>query len=173
MKPLTLMLMSPILAMAPIHGVAGADPHSDINVTAQQQTLEKWTQRTGHMLSRNLTYPDIASGPQEGVVAVKFVCSDKGTPAGVTLLRSSGSRQLDNAALKGVARISSLHPLPAGLGPSQKYVATVLFAKDQGSYFRQIRKLETAAQDNNRMFNGRNQTLALGIGLLTEEEALN
>lgn len=165
MKTMIIALMSSILGMLP-YGAAGKEPRHDIEVTAQHPALKDWTARTGELLSQTLRYPTIMSGPQEGVVAVKFLCSETGAPSGVALLKSSGSRQLDNAAMRGVIRIKSLHPLPSGMMPSQQYVATILFANDQHSYVRQIRQLEKAQQDGNRWFDGRSQTLALGIGLL-------
>lgn len=162
MKWITFALMSSVLAMVPFSGAAGKGQDTEINVTAQHRSLTDWTARTGQMLSQKLQYPAIIAGPQEGVVAVKFMCSDSGAPTGIALLKSSGSAQLDRAAMRGVSRIATLHPLPSGLAPSQKYVATILFAQSQGSYVRQIRKLESEQQDGNKWFDGR-QTMAINL----------
>ncbi|MBH1998203.1 MAG: energy transducer TonB [Sphingomonadaceae bacterium] len=169
MKLKFFVLMSPILAIMPFQGAAGKDHDTELNVTAQHLTVQKWAERTGQKLSAKLAYPDHLTGPQEGIVYVKFACSDTGSPTGIDVLKSSGSRALDRAAMRGVSRIGTLHPLPVGLAPSQKYVATILFAKDQPSYFRQIRKLESAQDANNHWAYGGSQKLALGVGLLRED----
>lgn len=162
-----LVLISSALALIPTYATAG--PDTSIHVTAKPVTLVKWSQRTSHMLTRNLHYPQNLRGQQEGVVAVKFLSSDAGTPSSVALLKSSGSDKLDAAALKAVRNIPTLHPLPNGMSRSQKYVATILFAKDHASYARQITELHRTANEKNKWFKDRPATLALGVGLLNEE----
>ncbi|WP_179042462.1 energy transducer TonB family protein [Sphingobium lactosutens] len=163
MKWITFALMSSVLAMVPYSGAAGKGQDTEISVTAQHRALTDWTARTGQMLSQKLQYPTFLGDVREGVVAVKFRCSDTGVPTDVALLKSSGSVQLDRAAMRGVSKIKTLHPLPSGLAPSQKYVATVLFARSEDSYVRQIRKLESDQRDGNKWFDGGNRTLAINL----------
>lgn len=170
MKSVTLAVLSSVLTMAPYNfAMAKASNGADIHVTAKQTELKDWTRRTGKLLSDQLRYPVILAGPQQGVVTVKFMCSDTGAPSHVALLKSSGSSRLDAAAIRGVSRIKTLHPLPTGLGPSQHYAATILFATDQGSYVRQIRQLENRQHEGNQWFDQSGASVAMGIGLLGED----
>lgn len=170
MKSVTFALMSSILAMTPYTMAVGqGHDGADIHVTAKHDALVDWTRRTGKLLSDQLRYPTIMIGRQEGMVMVKFLCSDAGTPSQVALLKSSGSSQLDSAAIRGVSRIKTLHPLPSGLEPSQQYVATILFATDQNGYAQQLRKLESRQRDSNKWFDKSASTLAMGIGLLNKD----
>ena len=69
--------------------------------------------------------------------------------------------------MKAVGRIPTLHPLPDGVSHNQKFVATVLFARDQDSYWRQMDDLRQSAKQQNDKFNHPTH-LALGVGLLNE-----
>jgi TonB family protein len=95
-------------------------------------TLAEWTGRMNLMLDREIrrAYPSVSRGTTQGVVRVKFNCSEDGRPDKVTLLKSSGSSLLDKQALRAVERVASLHPLPTGFRPDQKYVAVLVFASD-------------------------------------------
>lgn len=119
-----------------------------IVVTGESITLNNWVHRTSGQLERNLQYPNYLMGREanEGVVKVRFACSDDGTPAAVTLAQSSGHHDLDNAAMRAVRGIRSLHPLPNGLAHDQQYQAIVLFAASQPSYDRQIAALRDEAR---------------------------
>lgn len=100
-------------------------------------------------------------------MAVKFICNDAGVPTNIALLQSSGSKRLDDFAVKAVGRIPTLHPLPDGVSHGQKFVATVLFARDENSYWRQMSDLRQSASRQNEKFNHPTH-LALGVGLLNE-----
>jgi len=119
-----------------------------IIVTGTAITLDNWIHRTSGQLEQNLQYPNYLMGrePSEGVVRVRFACSDDGTPAAVTLAQSSGHAELDSAAMRAVRDIRSLHPLPDGLAHDQQYQAVVLFAASQPSYDRQIAALRDEAR---------------------------
>lgn len=139
--------------LLPVPALAQSSPSIDVIApTIVPPTLDGWAEHTGALLSQRLRYPIILAGPDEGIVQVKFVCSDNGTAADVALLNSSGSRQLDNAAMRAVRNIPSLHPLPAGIGMGQRYVATILFATSQSSHDRQVRDLQRKALDNDSRF---------------------
>lgn len=143
-----------------------AQPDHGIQVTAKPVTVVKWAQRTGQLLDRSLART--RNWPaQDGIVAVKFICNDAGVPTNIALLKSSGSKKVDDFAVKAVGRIPTLHPLPEGVSHGQKFVATVLIAQDQNSYWRQMKGLRQSAQQQNEKFN-QPTTLALGVGLLNE-----
>ncbi|WP_312313119.1 energy transducer TonB family protein [Sphingobium yanoikuyae] len=161
-----LCLAVPLLLPAASRAQSSAPSIDVTSPTTAPPTLDRWVERTGNILSNRLRYPTILSGPEEGIVQVKFACSDSGAPAGIALLNSSGSRQLDKAAMRAVQRIPTLHPLPAGIGAGQNYVATILFATTQASYNRQIRDLRRQALDNNARFARRAGGPAMAIALL-------
>lgn len=166
-----MLLAVPLLL--PAAGLAqSSSPSIDVMApTTAPPTLDNWAEHTGALLSQRLRYPIILAGPEEGVVQVKFACSDGGTAADVAILNSSGSRQLDNAAMRAIQRIPSLHPLPAGVGVGQRYVATILFAASQSSYDRQIRDIQRQALDNNSRFARRAGNPAVAIALLDPSAA--
>lgn len=135
-----------------------------IVVVGNAPTLEQWSKHTGKMLGNNLRYPFYPAGfkPNEGIVRVKFQCSDNGAPTSVSLADSSGFHDLDRAALRGVSHIRSLHPLPEGMSSNQRYQAVVLFAADQRSYDRQMAALRNDAARRNAWF-GSGSRMAIGI----------
>lgn len=154
-----------VLSLMPAPALA--EPDHGIQVTAKPVTVDKWAQRTGKLLDRSLARTRNWPAQMDGIVAVKFICNDMGTPTSIALLRSSGSKKLDDVAIKAVGRIPTLHPLPDGVTRNQKYVATVLFARDQNSYWRQMENLRQSASQQNEKFNHPTH-LALGVGLLNE-----
>ena len=104
---------------------------TDAPARAQEKsapTLAAWSDRVFDDLAKVTKYPaPIGNLPTpEGVVAVKFNCSDSGAPENVTLVEKSGNRDLDNATLRAVRRIASLHPLRAGLDHRQVITVRVL-----------------------------------------------
>lgn len=167
MKLLFCTLLAVPLLLLPVPALAQSSPSIDVTApTIVPPTLDGWAEHTGALLSQRLRYPIILAGPDEGIVQVKFACNDNGTAADIALLNSSGSRQLDNAAMRAIRNIPSLHPLPAGIGAGQRYVATILFATSQSSYDRQIRDLRRNALDNNSRFARRGGNPAIAIALL-------
>lgn len=155
------------LSLMPASALAEQD--HGIQVTAKPVTIVKWAEHTSKLLDRSLARNRNWPAQTEGVVAVKFLCSDTGAPSNIVLLQSSGSKRLDNVAMKAVGRIATLHPLPDGVSHNQKFVATILFAENQQSYWRQIDTLRQAARLQNDKFN-HPTNLALGVGLLNEAE---
>lgn len=93
-------------------------------------TLAEWTERLDGLLEQELVYPtpNYDREPDRGIVRVKFNCSESGRPDKVTILKSSGHASLDRAAIRAVSRLASLHPLPTGFKPDQKYEAILVFA---------------------------------------------
>jgi TonB family protein len=130
-------LLSASLAFVP--GMAAAR-HIDTNasaitVNAGATSLEQWNARVAQSLDANLTYPKAIgrSDFPEGAVRVAFRCSENGSPDGVSIVQSSHSNMLDQTALNAVKRISTLHPLPDGIGHDRSMEAWVFFASDQGA----------------------------------------
>lgn len=125
-------------------------------------TLTVWSNRVFNELDKHLrVLPSVGpEGPQTGIVAVKFNCSESGAPAGVSLLRSSGNREFDRATLRAVREIVTLHPLPTGLSHEQKYVVRVLFAPSQESAKRQLVQMQREATQNNAWFDKGSRSIA-------------
>jgi TonB family protein len=134
------------LAIAPAH--AHQTKKQTIVVTGTPITLDRWVKRTSGQLEQNLHYPAYLMGrePNQGIVRVRFLCSEDGRPSGVAVAQSSGFHELDDAAMRAVRGIRSLHPLPEGLTHDQRYQAVVLFATNQASYDRQVAALRNEAR---------------------------
>ncbi len=126
-------------------------------------TLVAWAKRVGKDLDRNMRFPTSIGfqARPTGIVRVKFACSESGRTDQVALYKSSGDRALDLAALESVRRVTSLHPLPDGMGHGQRYVATLLYATNYDDYDQQLRKIRAEALKNNSWFKG-----SSGIALL-------
>jgi len=127
----------------------------DISVTAKPASIQQWSSRIADSLDENLTYPrPIGTADYaRGVVKIKFHCSDAGLPDGVAVARSSRSLALDNAALRAVRAISTLHPLPDGVTHDRPIEAWIVFADDAKDVARMTKSLEkeaalTLAQSN-------------------------
>lgn len=142
------LVVPPAAQTQAIHGAHAAAP--------AHVTLEEWSERIGTALGRTLRYPVLINGQPfaYGVVEVKFNCSDTGKPDKVALHKSSGSAALDRAAIAGVSRIISLHPLPTGLGHDQQYRALIVFDDDEGRYRRQMAAMRDSAAEANKWFKG-------------------
>ena len=117
-------------------------------------TLAAWSSRVFEDLSRVTKYPGgIGNLPApEGVVGIKFNCSESGAPENVTLVEKSGHRDLDNATLRAVRRIASLHPLPAGMKHQQAIIVRVLYANSEQDTRRKLAKLQADAARSNAWF---------------------
>jgi TonB family protein len=161
----SLALAIAVLGLLPSSAVA-ADQRA-IVVTAPV-SLAQWSTSVERSLDRTLTYPAPLRGPDpEGVVKVKFLCSESGTPTGITLAKSSGSRALDAAALRAVRRIKTLHPLPDGLSHSQIFQANILYASSERSHDRWMSALEEEAKRQNARVADRPREVAQNIVYLT------
>ena len=131
-----LLVLAPLLAApawAAGHGQETAP--SSITVQAGQETVSQWSERVGQSLDTALVYPKPLSGANynQGLAKVSFHCTDDGRPGDVALIASSGSRDLDRAAMQAVQRIPTLHPLPDGITRDRAMQAWIAFAPDQDS----------------------------------------
>lgn len=61
---------------------------------------------------------------------VSFRCSESGQPSAVRLIAPSGSPQFDAVAVRAVAAIPSLHPLPRDISYDQRYRAVLFYSND-------------------------------------------
>lgn len=131
-------------------------------------TLSQWTFHVGAMLSRSMasTAYSLEQSADEGIVAVRFRCTEDGRPGEVAVARSSGSPRIDEAAVRAVRWIKTLHPLPEGLHPSQRYEAVMLYALTQASHDRQIAAIRSEAARRNAWIDNTTGRLALGVHLV-------
>ena len=106
-----------------------ASPPAEQHKSPAAGTLAAWSTRVSAELDQMLPQPAMMPGQPSpsGVVIVKFGCSETGAPSDVAILKSSGSRSLDWAAMQGIKRVG-LHPLPDGMTHGQRFQAAILFA---------------------------------------------
>ncbi|WP_165799645.1 energy transducer TonB family protein [Sphingomonas oleivorans] len=111
--------------------------------------LANWIERVEEDLDRHLSYPRPLGGApySEGIVHVSFLGGPDGRPSEVAIRKSSGARDLDAAAMRAVRKITTLHPLPAGVSADQKYEAAILFAtQDDRETARKLAELRRRAR---------------------------
>ncbi|UVO50126.1 TonB family protein [Sphingomonas sp. SUN019] len=142
--------------------------NKSIVIVGERMTFPQWSKRMTNVLESRMNYPSYLTRatPREGVVRVSFLCGDNGKPTAVTLRDSSGFREIDNAALRAVKQIPTLHPLAEGLDHGQRYQAVLLFAKDQSSYDRQVAAIRDDADRRNAWFGNRSAQVAMGVSLM-------
>lgn len=149
------------LALALCATAAPAMPTSgtqEIIVTgsSREVALADWSQRVRRDLEKKMAPPRSLSGAfDEGLVAVRFVCSQDGEPERVAILQSSGSNALDQAALRTVRKLSSLHPMVEGMRPNQQVVAQMLYLNSytpRRIVERRIKEVEDQARTSNKWF---------------------
>jgi len=162
-----LFLVAAAVASVPLSGAALAGsvrmPDDDIVVTAP--TLENWSDRVFKDVARNLRYPELMPGwpAHTGVVAVKFNCSDDGSPADVAVQKSSGHRDLDQATVRAVRRVGTLHPLPQDISGEQQFIVKVLFSNSPDAERKAAEMRAEAARHNARVLADRTNVAALEI----------
>ena len=153
------MLKYPIIIVL---GAMLASPAVAVGSPADTVSLEAWSAQVEKSLGEQLRYPVSRQGDyDQGMVEVTFRCSDAGRPDKVILGKSSGSRQLDRAAVRAVERIASLHPLAKGVNHDQVYKARLMFgvqyAGDSGkAWQRRLAAMQQGAIDNNGWLKRRN-----------------
>lgn len=134
----------PTIAATRHPGTTAAAP---ITVNAGDLSLQQWNGRVAQSLDEHLSYPVPVGRADlpEGAVRVSFHCSDSGMPAGASIVQSSHSSDLDRAALYAVEHISTLHPLPEGIGHDRSMEAWVFFASDETAINRMKKGFEQQA----------------------------
>jgi TonB family protein len=160
-KPLTLPLAaSAILLSGAAYGATNSPA---------APSFTEWSQLVEQTIDRHLAYPFFfRSGDfRQGQVQVTFLCSEDGRPASVSVEKSSGSYQLDRAAMRAITRVTSLHPLPEGITHEQKYRAVLLFGDggDTG-WTKRVASLRGTAADGNKWLNPNGPATASAISLV-------
>lgn len=149
-----LLALAPLLAAPALAGGHGQQPApSSITVEAGQETVAQWSARVGQSLNAELVYPQPmgTSNYDEGLVKVGFRCAEDGRPGEVALVKSSGSHDLDRAAMRAVQRIQTLHPLPDGITRDRAMQAWIAFAPDEES----LKQITRASHREAQMANAR------------------
>ncbi|GGE93342.1 energy transducer TonB family protein [Sphingomonas prati] len=120
-------------------------------------TMAAWTARMDAELSKAIDHEGyrIRDQARAGTVRVKFNCSESGAPAKVAILKSSGQRDVDRAAVAAMKRIATLHPLPPGLTHEQKYEAVLLFDINASGFDRRLARLRDDAAKANGWYDRR------------------
>lgn len=137
------------LCVAPSGG--RAETETDTLSVIAPPSVQNWSENVFQQFERKVRYPaPMGTMPaSEGIVAVKFNCSEDGVPSQVQLYKTSGHGDLDRATVRAVERIATLHPLPRGVGHDQQYIVRVLFANSEGYAQRNMTRLrEDAARSN-------------------------
>lgn len=171
----TLCVLYCLIAASTLPGTATASPKQDgakqdgqsrtIVVQASPVTLKQWSKTISNRLEDGIRYPAPmwATDIDSGIVTVRFQCGEDGRPTALTLNRKSGSGALNRAAMRAVSHIKTLHPLPAGLKPTQVYEAHILFARSEEEYRRQIVMLRKEAERRNAWFKDSSDTNVIAI----------
>lgn len=138
-----------------------------IMIVAPPVTFNQWSRSMTDNIEKHLYYPMSFANERSpvGIVSVGFRCDGTGGVTEVVLLKKSGNRTLDNAALFAVRKMTSTHPMPARFKGNETFLANILFATDRDEYDRQIRLLHAAAIKQNAKSLSPNQPIALNIGL--------
>lgn len=141
------LVVAPLLAM-PGMVVAGGAKSDNITVQAKGVSVQNWSTKVARSLDNGLSYPRPmgTSDYHSGLSKVSFHCSDAGTPSDVSIAGSSGSRDLDMAAMRAVKKIATLHPLPDGVSPGQTFQAWIVFAGDEQERDRMLRTVNRDAR---------------------------
>jgi len=161
---MTKALLCAALSLAPQAAMAkhGATAPSAITVTAGSSVAE-WSAHVAQGLDAHLAYPSQVGRDDdlEGAVRVAFHCSESGAPAGVSVVQSSRSGELDRAAVYAVNHIPTLHPLPEGVGHDRPMEAWVFFAASQDTVDRLKRGFQRQARIAAASRAGQDQTASL------------
>lgn len=129
---------------------AATQANEPIIVESRNTAQDAWVSRLADDLDARLTYPRFIGYrvTPTGAVSVRFECGLEGRPAGIVVTRESGNRTLDRAAAQAVAKLSGLHPLPAGFATGQLVRADIVFAASPDEAAGLARRLQ---RDNDRL----------------------
>lgn len=122
----------------------------DIIVESSSFTHQAWLTQVSRQLNAKLDYPQMLttnSSQPAGAVSVRFMADQTGRPVALEVVRESGTRALDRAALRAIAKLNSLRPLPAAFNGNHQFRADIIFASSPSETAGLARKLR---QDNAR-----------------------
>ena len=120
------------------------DDANPMVITAPSRpTVALWSQKITTQINRYLASPRAFGkyDSTEGTVSVRFSCAEDGKPVSVVLFRSSGDRVIDGAAMRAIAHLDTLHPMPATIRHDITVQANIIFAVDESSLARQSKVL--------------------------------
>ena len=161
-------VISCFIASAVLAGSAAAEqPGPDIEVSAPT-SVAAWSESIGNELDDNIaskisSYSMGTGGAPIGLASVRFRCSETGKPTEIELIRRSGDYRLNSMAKSVVADVKTLHPLPAGVGPDQVFVANILVASDQQDYDQKLAMLRDETRRQTRMAAGTHHPIAFNV----------
>lgn len=145
MKLLTLFAAAVVLLFPGVAATQSTD--TSVVVVAKPVTQAQWSRTITRKLDRALRSPVVFSNeiPPTGIVSVRFHAGDGGRPMAIEVARTSGTRRLDREAIAAIGRLRTLGPMPATFRPDQRFLANILFAKDQEQFDRQTALLRREA----------------------------
>ncbi len=133
-----------VIVAVPVPGASPNNPVQSIIVRAEgAPTMQKWVNRLTGKLEHNLV-PIRALNYGErtdGYAVVQFSCGSDGLAHDIALTQSSNNRLVARAAMRAVARLNSLHPMPIGITTGQKVRANIIFAESEDGLAKQLRML--------------------------------
>lgn len=160
-------LMAALAVTSAMSGISLAKDGQPIVVESKRDAVTHWAAGISRDLKKQLRAHHAVADwePATGIVSVRFKRGEDGKPSDVVLSRRSGVGRLDRSALRAVAAINSLDPLPLGLSTGQKIQANIFFADDEDMFKRQIEQLRRETSANLAAGKGDPQVLALNFGL--------
>ena len=87
-----------------------------IAATDVSNRYDRWEERLRSRVDQLHVYPDSAPKGASGDVLVRFRVDGGGKPADITIVRSSGEAAFDSAAVRLVAKLGRLGPIPSANG---------------------------------------------------------
>lgn len=165
-------LMAALAVTSAMSGISLAQDRQPILVESKPGAVTHWAAGISRDLEKRLRAGDAMTvwemtrrQPATGIVSVLFKCGEDGKPSDVVLSRRSGMDRLDRSALRAVAAINSLNPLPSRLSTGQKIQANIFFADGEDMFKRQIKQLRRETSANLAAGKGDPEVLALNFGL--------
>ncbi|WCT75244.1 energy transducer TonB [Sphingomonas naphthae] len=119
-----------MLAGAAVAAGQSNDPTVETIDVSKRETITNWSNRVTEDLGTKLKYPrPFKQDYHQGVVKVQFVPTAAGTPTNVAIVESSNKADLDRAALKAVAQLDTLSPMPSTLRADRPVQMWIYFAR--------------------------------------------
>ena len=160
-------LMAALAVTSAMSGISLAKDGQPIVVESKRDAVTHWAAGISRDIKKRLLARYAMTGwePGTGIVSVRFKRGEDGKPSDVVLSRRSGVGRLDRSALRAVAAINSLDPLPLGLSTGQKIQANIFFTDDEDMFKRQIEQLRRETSADLAAGKGDPEVLALNFGL--------
>lgn len=150
MRTLALVALAAFVA-APLSGASPTStPEYTVVAHSKIPTVQMWKARLSNELNHKLA---TSSGPRsfrkggEGFAVIEFRCGPDGLAQEVGLVQSSRDGYVDRTAMRAVASLRKLHPMPGELQTGQKVRANIILSESEEGLdraLRQLRKAETS-----------------------------